>query len=450
MVVFSNLRKVARKTSYKTRYTSLSSNEQVYLRDLKKLIKIFLVKFAKEDSNITIENEKEKALKRIATQNMLTLVILRYQSISSMDDDMIAERENDEIPRLDRTIDSFTNCECKSYFPYKKPELLRVFKVLNFEPVVVLPNRAVMTGEEVYLRGLFELCGGEDQFKICKLVFGGNQPLQSFALNYFLRFVHRTQQHLVHNNLEWWNRNGFTKQSADAIQDRIRMAGFDGDAAYLNRVAYFIDCNCLATDRVGGGPAEEGANSARWDPLIQRAFYNGWKSLNGLKHQTVDNAFGCTCDMTGPTSLRRNDLTLLRISDINDRLHALHANDPIDYIIFGDSAYKRRSNITSYVSAAAGEVAIDPLFKAWNKAMKTVRISIEWNYGATGAMFKYLLNKRKLRVKKSSEVSLIYTVATILRNFSVGLYGGQTSNYFGIRFPETFLEHYVNGTDIRA
>jgi hypothetical protein len=77
------------------------------------------------------------------------------------------------------------------------------------------------------------------------------------------------------------------------------------------KTCFFIDCNCLETDRPGGGPREAGVNSARWDPLIQRAFYNGWKSMHGLKHQTVDNAFGFTVDMYGPTSLRRNDLALL-------------------------------------------------------------------------------------------------------------------------------------------
>ena len=61
----------------------------------------------------------------------------------------------------------------------------------------------------------------------------------------------------------------------------------------------------------------------RWNTEIHEAFYNGWKSLNGLKHQTVNNAGGFTEDMYGPTSLRRNDLILLRDSNINDRIAAL-------------------------------------------------------------------------------------------------------------------------------
>ena len=87
----------------------------------------------------------------------------------------------------------------------------------------------------------------------------------------------------------------------------------------MNLVSHFIDCNCLPTTVTGGGPTEGGANAIRWDDDIQRAFYNGWKSIHGLKHQTVDNAYGFTEDMFGPTSLRRNDLTLLRDSLINNR-----------------------------------------------------------------------------------------------------------------------------------
>jgi hypothetical protein len=61
----------------------------------------------------------------------------------------------------------------------------------------------------------------------------------------------------------------------------------------------------------------------RWDPEIQEAYYNGWKSITGLKHQTVDNAYGLTVDLAGPVTLRRNDLRVLRDSNINDRMAAV-------------------------------------------------------------------------------------------------------------------------------
>ena len=54
----------------------------------------------------------------------------------------------------------------------------------------------------------------------------------------------------------------------------------------LKLAGYLIDCKCSPTSVVGGGPAEDGVNAARWDVDVNRAFYNGWKSVHGLKHQT--------------------------------------------------------------------------------------------------------------------------------------------------------------------
>jgi len=63
---------------------------------------------------------------------------------------------------------------------------------------------------------------------------------------------------------------------------------------------------CTSCTRPGGGPAEQGTDADLWHLLTQMAFYNGWKSVHGLKQQTVDSAFGIILDMYGPYSLRKN------------------------------------------------------------------------------------------------------------------------------------------------
>ena len=72
----------------------------------------------------------------------------------------------------------------------------------------------------------------------------------------------------------------------------------------------------------------------------------------------------------------RNDLTLLRLSDMNNRFKTMQMDKPIEKLlrIFGDSAYKIQSHIFSYIH---GE-NLTETSKAYNYAMKTVRISIEW------------------------------------------------------------------------
>ena len=106
-------------------------------------------------------------------------------------------------------------------------------------------------------------------------------------------------------------------------------------------------------------------------------------STHGSKHQTTDNCFGCSVDVGGgPTSLRRNDNAVLRISDINDRMKAVQErkeddddddDEVVHIIIFGDSAYRRRSHITSYLKK--NDDVIDD-YRIWNGAMKR-RFSID-------------------------------------------------------------------------
>ena len=76
--------------------------------------------------------------------------------------------------------------------------------------------------------------------------------------------------------------------------------------------------------------------------------------------------------------------------------------------------------------------------------MKQVRISIEWNYGITASLFPYINMKSKLKILKSKQVSKIYIVAALLRNFHAILYGNQTSNYFDYCFPSNFIEAYIH------
>jgi len=80
--------------------------------------------------------------------------------------------------------------------------------------------------------------------------------------------------------------------------------------------------------------------------------------------------------------------------------------------------------------------------------MKSVRISIEWNYGYTASLFRYVANTDKLHVMGSDAVAKVYTVCTILRNIHVILRGSQSSNYFRLTFCARFLEHYIKQTPL--
>jgi hypothetical protein len=334
-------------------------------------------------------------------------------------------------PSYERTIGSFSESECWNFFETRKCDLTRLYMCLRFNKRFTFPNRANMNGEEVMLRGLYELVSGSDQYEICS-IFGLEQPQQSFAFTCFVNHIYDTFQDLVTNNLQWWYDNGFLLNSMEAI--RLKFGGNN-----LFTTCAFIDCNCLQTSTVGGGPAEEGARAARWDPRIQQAFYNGWKSIHGLKHQTMDCAYGMTVDLFGPSSLRRNDLYLLRQSQLNTRLRDLQMGSETQLTIYGDSIYPRLSHLHS--SWRQGRITA--IRRAENVAYSKVRISIEWNYGATAGLFSYLTNYHKLRLMSGGNVARIYTVATILRNCHVAMYGSETSYYFNLEIPMNMLEMYT-------
>ena len=278
-----------------------------------------------------------------------------------------------------------------------------------------------MSGEEILLRGLYELVTGANKHTIAVSTFGRDWTQQSRAFKWFISHLFQNFKHLVVDNLEWWFRNGFFELSRRAIFSKMRRVepAIEQD---IFHISHFIDCNCLSCSTTCGGPSGEGADAPCHNGLIQRCAYNGWKSIHGLKHQTVDNALGMTVDMYGPALLHRNNLALLRDSNINNRFRMLQLDSPTQCIIFGDSAYVRQSHIMSYFSSTTMPASA----KLLNYAIKTTQMSIEWNYGYTANFFKYFLMFNKLRLMENSTASRVYTVGTLLRNFIIALYGGQT------------------------
>jgi len=206
---------------------------------------------------------------------VLVASCLRYLSISIDTEYTILDRPI----RTDRTIDSFSPTDCYAFFTFTKVDLIRLFALLRFPVKVTFSNRATMSGEEVFLRGLYELVSGESKYKIATNVFGRCYSEQSRAFTWFVKHIFRNFKCLIYRNLGWWKQNDFWRLSYEGIYRKLVLGGYSPDAAVPYAPALFIDCKCSATEVVGGGPAEEGANSRRWDPDIQRSFYNGWKSI---------------------------------------------------------------------------------------------------------------------------------------------------------------------------
>ena len=427
------VKKVAKKLSVRRRHLRLNSNDQVRVRRMRKIILAILFKRHHHDTLLS-KDEKEQL------ENAYRVAVIYYLYLVTYDDET-----HDKTPSKNRMISSYSDSQCVSKFRFQKQHLQELVPLLKLDKRCKLRNGIRMPGEEVLLRGLFEFANAQTNHAVSD-EFGRDGSAQSRALTYFVDHMIDNFEHLVVNkdpttdNLSWWFRNGLIDESADSIEIKAGV-----QLGNEEKVSTFIDCNCLPSCRVGGGPADDGANSARWNPSIQRAFYNSWKSVDGLKHQTVVVAHGFCVDMYGPTSLRRHDLTLFRESDINSRFRNLQLYKDIQNIILGDSAYVRLSHSRSYFKRGGEGHAI------WNRKMKRVRISIEWDYGAVASLFPYLSNEKKLKILQCPKmVSRVYKLATILRNLHIGFYGCQSSNYFDIVIRDDFVKHYLTQTDFDA
>ena len=165
---------------------------------------------------------------------------------------------------FDCDIDTFDETQCWNFFGIRKDDLRRMVKSLRFPAVVKFQNRSKMSGEEVFLRGLYELVNGENQYNIAENVFGRDQSQQSRAFNFFIKFIDETFYDLLSDNLEWWHDNGFIEKSRAAIQQKLEDVGLRFNDDYPQRVMGFIDCNCLEICRVAGGPRSDGPDALRY------------------------------------------------------------------------------------------------------------------------------------------------------------------------------------------
>jgi hypothetical protein len=156
------------------------------------------------------------------------------------------------VPETKRNlIMDYPDHECKLFYTFNSRDDLGIlFKLLKFPDVVKFDNRSTMIGEEVFLRGLYELTSADNQEKICVNVFGRECSRQSRAYTYFMTHLYDNFKHLLCNNIEWFYKNHLFEESAVAIGKKMECD------ECTNLVFAFIDCNCLQTSVVGGGPNE--------------------------------------------------------------------------------------------------------------------------------------------------------------------------------------------------
>lgn len=282
-------------------------------------------------------------------------------------------------------------------------------------------------GEEVLLCGLYRLhmpvIFGDAAWRT---FFGFSYSRASKCFQIFCQHMKDNWAYLLLDNINFWK--PYLKDCARSIGMKLNELGLvDLDPERFG-VFGFIDNTCNAACRPGGGPTRDGVNAPRNNPLIQRAFYNGWKKLHGTKWQTVDLPNGMIFHAWGPCSLRHNDLWTLNKSEITDLIR----DADIDLAIYGDSAYIVK--IGEHLKARHHYADITEIEIAENKHISSCREIIEWDYGGIKNTFK-AVNFRFLLKLRRQPVTDMFLIAMILFNAKCCLHGNQTSTYFALPPP---------------
>ena len=194
-------------TSRRLRYLALTSHEQVQLRDIKKTL-IFIA-YLKNEAVEEGDHDTVANLQDLHDIFAAKYILIKYSPL----DDIALEY----LPDYRRTIDSFDDSQCDLQFRFKKDHLHLLLKLLRFPDVISFDNRAKMFGEEVFLRGLYELRSGDTQYDCSTNLFGRDFTAQSRAYGWFVKHIYYNFRDLITGNLEWWFRNGFVNESREAI-----------------------------------------------------------------------------------------------------------------------------------------------------------------------------------------------------------------------------------------
>jgi hypothetical protein len=123
----------------------------------------------------------------------------------------------------------------------------------------------------------------------------------------------------------------------------------------------------------------------------QELVYSGWKSLHGIKVETVLLPIGMST-VFGPVSARQNNRGTLNLSGLNCILALIQASLPphCRCMLFGDSIFcGLLQYITTYYRAIAPNVLLAKEVKI-NATFRAAWMPIEKNYGLTNCVFRNL------------------------------------------------------------
>jgi DDE superfamily endonuclease len=387
--------------------------------------------------------------------------------------DLGHEEQNEEhgyhTALVGMSLDSYANDdECVDKTRFKKQEIRLIEMSLQLPEYVKLyyyeNNYYKFRVEELLIYVLRKLTTGRIH-KDLTIEFGGCSSRWGRGYNWIIRHIDNTFTNVIgpRGMLHWVDQFPyFAEQIRQYVVRDKRRERNDGTVYYLNlgdheiaehtaNIMSFIDCTFYEYCRPGSGPLHSEEASPRkpgWYPK-QRAFYSAYqRGMEAcVKILTICLPNGITAAVYGPTSGRRNDLTLFRLSDLDDHIMEIcqesHGGDL--YCTYGDGIFAGYWYCLRTKHVAPPGMVLTDAQLAENENYSSARISVEMSYAKAEQLFPMLniKNQKKLEVdaiKSFAEIRVMY----LFTNFKVCCAEGSTMT--GERMfqcPPPSLEEYL-------
>jgi hypothetical protein len=172
--------------------------------------------------------------------------------------------------------------------------------------------------------------------------------------------------------------------------------------------------------------------------VLQGSCYNGKDRVHAIKYQAVSVPDGMFLQLCGPWPGARHDQFLLKESELVPYLMSLpRRGDGAMHVIYADQGYSDDVGIqTPYFDGA-----VNARHEAFNQAMASSRISVEWAFGGIIEKWSSQAFTRTQQLLSNRKIGQVYIVASFLCNLLNTLQRNNTSHYFGVHPP--VLESYL-------
>ena len=199
--------KTAKQLAINKRHLRLTGNDQVIIHKIKKQLLLLI----HCDLNNT-RNDEDDEVDVDELRDLIQLFTIKYFSLAYR----FNEITDSGLARIWRNlINDFSDSDCLLFFRFTKVQARELRRLLMFPLSIQLDNGIKISGEEVMLRGLYELVSGETKHNISANVFGRDNTAQTRAFNWFTEHTYLHAKRLLYNNLKWWYDNGFFEKSAE-------------------------------------------------------------------------------------------------------------------------------------------------------------------------------------------------------------------------------------------